>query len=245
MTLIIASAAAAFAGAFVSACIGLGGGTLFIACLYLIFQPTQAIALHGAVQTVNNGFRLWAFRADALPAIILPFLIALAPAVALGWYLLGILPNTVLRGLLGAFILASLITPFLSRLAPNRAGWLGIGFFATLSSMLVGAADPALAPFFLSKRFRRTQIIATKAACQLLTHIPKVILFLALGVADQGRFDYGAYGPVLSAMVAAVILGVWLGKRTQINEAIFRGLFKGILFVMGLKLLVWDSLLVS
>ena len=116
------------------------------------------------------------------------------------------------------------------------------GFGATLSSMLVGAADPALAPFFLGERFQRQQIIATKAACQLATHIPKVLLFAVLGMQTQEGFRYADHSGVLLAMIVAVVLGVVAGKRTKVNQALFRGLFRGVLFVLGLKLLVWDAL---
>ena len=245
MTVLLVASCAAFAGAFLSACIGLGGGTLFIACLYLAFDPLIAIALHGVVQVVNNGARLFAFRQFAMGEVIRPFLIALLPGVALGWTLLGMLDSTILQGLLGTFILVSLTTPLLSRLEPSSRGWFGIGFGATLSSMLVGAADPALAPFFLGDRFQRQQIIATKAACQLATHIPKVVLFAVLGMQNQENFAYSDYQGVLMAMVLAVVLGVVLGKRTKVNQQLFRGLFRGVLLILGLKLLVWDALLAS
>ena len=243
MTVLLVASCAAFAGAFLSASVGLGGGTLFIVCLYLVFDPLVAIALHGVVQVVNNGARLYAFRQSALGYVIQPFLLALVPAVFLGWTLLGILDSTVLKGLLGAFVVASLFTPALKRLEPASKGWFGIGFGATLSSMLVGAADPALAPFFLSERFQRHQIIATKAACQLATHIPKVLLFAAFGFESHRAFAYADHLGVLSAMILAVVLGVVLGKRTRLNAQAFHRLFRGVLLILGLKLLVWDGLL--
>ena len=243
MTILLLASCAAFAGAFLSACIGLGGGTLFIACLYLVFEPLEAIALHGLIQTVNNGARFFAFRQAAVFTVIRPFMMALLPAVAMGWVLLGMLDNTVLRGLLGGFVLLSLTTSLFHRMIPTPVGWFGIGFGATLSSMLVGAADPALAPFFLGKRFERRQIIATKAACQLATHLPKVALFASLGFEGQDPFPYQDYTGVLAAMLLSVLLGVMVGKKTQVNPSVFRRLYRGTLLVLGLKLLVWDALL--
>ena len=50
---------AAFAAAYVSAAVGIAGGTLFIVLLYLMLPPQAALPLHGAVQVVNNEARSW------------------------------------------------------------------------------------------------------------------------------------------------------------------------------------------
>ena len=146
MTILLLASCAAFAGAFLSACIGLGGGTLFIACLYLVFEPLEAIALHGLIQTVNNGARFFAFRQAAVFTVIRPFMMALLPAVALGWVLLGMLDNNFAR-LTGAVSFCSVSRLSLSSNDPDPRGLVRHWVRRTLSSMLVGAADPALAPF--------------------------------------------------------------------------------------------------
>ena len=103
--------------------------------------------------------------------------------------------------------------------------------------MLVGAADPVIAPFFMSDRYTRNQVIATKAICQLSTHIPKVTLFMVLGEATFD-FVYADHWLALITMGVAVLIGIRAGKRTAISEAFFRRAYRVLLIVLGLRLLV-------
>ena len=151
---------AAFAAAYVSAAVGIAGGTLFIVLLYLMLPPQLALPLHGAVQVVNNGARSWVFRSHVVWPIARAFMLPVLPAMALGWYLLGLLDMDWLKGLLGVYVLFAVIRPPASEAEPSAGGWSAIGGGASLSSMLVGAADPVIAPFFISERYTRQQVIA-------------------------------------------------------------------------------------
>ncbi|MEE2836503.1 MAG: sulfite exporter TauE/SafE family protein [Myxococcota bacterium] len=226
---------AAFAAAYVSAAVGIAGGTLFIVLLYLMLPPQLALPLHGAVQVVNNGARSWVFRSHVVWPIARAFMLPVLPAMALGWYLLGLLDMDWLKGLLGVYVLFAVIRPPASEAEPSAGGWSAIGGGASLSSMLVGAADPVIAPFFISERYTRQQVIATKAVCQLSTHVPKVFLFAWLG---QQTFDfsYAEYGVELAAMMGAVLLGIVCGKRTDMPDRWFRRAYRLLLAVLALRL---------
>ena len=235
--LLAGMAGAAFAAAYLSAAVGIAGGTLFIVLLYLMLPPQLALPLHGAVQVFNNAARLFVFREHVIWPIARSFVIAVLPAVALGWVLLGLLEPNWLKGLLGFYVLYAVFWPPSQERAPTALGWSTIGGGASLSSMLVGAADPVIAPFFMSDRYARNQVIATKAICQLSTHIPKVALFIVLGEATFD-FNYGDHWIELVTMGLAVVFGIWAGKRVLISEVFFRRAYRLLLAVLGLRLIL-------
>jgi len=238
--LLAGMAGAAFLAAYLSAAVGIGGGTLFIVLLYLILPPQLALPLHGAVQLFNNAARLVVFRQHIIWPIARAFVIAVIPAVALGWYLLGVLDSDWLKALLGLYVLYAVARPLAKDRAPTAGGWTAIGATASLSSMLVGAADPVIAPFFMNDRYARNQVIATKAICQLSTHIPKVAFFVVLGQ-QTFKFSYSAYLVELTLMCGIVLVGIWAGKRTVISDLFFRRAYRVLLAILGLRLLT-DSM---
>ena len=245
MTIVLVLGTSVFAAALLSAAIGLGGGTLLIACFYMVLPPAIALPLHGAVQVVNNGARLWAFRRHVDRAIVSAFLLALAPAVALGFFLFTFLAGEAswaLRGLLGAFILTTLYYRPMEQIRLERRGWVGVGFAATMSSMVVGAADPVLAPFFLGKQFDRMTVVGTKAACQLATHIPKVALF-ALAAPANSPFRFTDWSWAIAGLALLAVAGVLVGRRTPVSERFFRTAYRWVLSALGAKLLIVDALL--
>jgi uncharacterized membrane protein YfcA len=235
--LLLGLGAAAFVAAYLSAAIGIGGGTLFIVLLYLMLPPAIALPLHGAVQVLNNGTRYLVFRQYVVWRVARPFLYSVLPAVALGWLLLGQLNPDLLKGLLGLYVLVSAIRPPAQHTEPSARGWTGLGAAAGLSSMLVGVADPVIAPYFMSERYRREQVIATKAICQLATHVPKVLLFAWLG-RNAFQFNYGDYSEQLVFMGAAVLVGILLGKKSKISEQVFRRSYRFLLGLLGIKLVI-------
>jgi uncharacterized membrane protein YfcA len=245
VTTAVVLAISVFTAALLSAAIGLGGGTLLIACFYMVLPPAVALPLHGAVQVVNNGTRLWVFRRHIDRAIVSAFLLALGPAVVLGFWVFNALAGEAswaLRGLLGGFILVSVFYRPMHRAELERRGWLGVGFVATLSSMVVGAADPVLAPFFLNDRFDRLTVIGTKAACQLATHIPKVALFALIPPSPDG-FHFTTWAAPLAGLSALAVAGVVAGRHLAIPEPLFRTAYRVVLVLLGTKLLVVDGVI--
>ena len=87
---------------------------------------------------------------------------------------------------------------------PSRFFWV-LGLVASCLGCLIGATGPVLAPFFIRQDFKKEEIVATKAACQILIHFVKVPIFLALS------FPYKEHILTILAMVFAVIFGTKAG----------------------------------
>lgn len=223
-----------------SGVLGMAGGMLLLAALLTRLEPIVAIPVHGIVQLASNGSRAWFLREHVRVRTIVPFLLPLLPAAALGAYLLGTLPPGVGKALIGAFVLYFTWRPGRSKSAPPRAhphpgrmlaaGGALVGFFSTL----VGATGPLLAPFIVALELSPQATVGTMAVCQVFQHASKVLVF---GVAG---FDFRSMvGPALALSMCAII-GSALGTRwlDRIDRDLFKRIVRVLLTVMALELLV-------
>jgi uncharacterized protein len=222
-----------------SGVLGMAGGMLLLAALLLRLEPSIAIPVHGIVQLVSNASRAWFLREHVRKKFILPFVLPLLPAGALGLLLLGVLPPAVGKMLIGAFVLFFTWRASRPREPGNppeqpwrtlAAGGALVGFFSTL----VGATGPLVAPFIMALELAPPATVATMAACQVFQHSSKVFLF---GVAG---FDFRQQvGPALALSVCA-ILGSAVGTRwlERIDRDLFRRIVKLVLTLLALQLLL-------
>ena len=223
-----------------SGVLGMAGGMLLLAALLTRLEPTVAIPVHGIVQLISNGSRAWFLREHVRVKTIVPFVLPLLPAAALGAYLLGTLPAGVGKMLIGAFVLYFTWRPGRSKDAPPRAqphpgrmlaaGGALVGFFSTL----VGATGPLLAPFIVALELSPQATVGTMAVCQVFQHASKVLVF---GVAG---FDFRSMvGPALALSMCAII-GSALGTRwlDRIDRDLFKRIVRVLLTVMAIQLLV-------
>jgi len=234
---------AALATSVLSAVVGMAGGIVLLTIMLLYLEPLAAIPLHGVIQLVSNGSRAFIQRKHVDWALAGRYAILLLPAGAAGLPVAYALPAALTRTLIGLFVLG----------ATWRPGWLVLGthpensrpklrFFALggvvgFLQVVIGATGPLIAPFFLNLGLTRQALVGTKAACQMLGHLAKLVLF---GIAG---FAYGDWGLLLLTMSAAVVLGTWLGSRLldKVNERMFTWLFKGVLTAVALRLVVFEG----
>jgi len=86
----------------------------------------------------------------------------------------------------------------------------------------------------------RFELIGTKAACQFLGHLSKVLIF------GLGGFAFGAHAGLLAVLCACVVGGTWLGSHVlhHVNERMFTWLYRSVLTVVALRLVatpLWAS----
>lgn len=174
---------AAYAAATLSGVLGTGGGTVLVAVMAATLPAVTVIPVHGVVQLASNSTRTLIFLRHvrwSLFLIFAPFLVAgvwLATELYRGVTLPGFKP------LIGVFILCFLLwrryKPTLR--SPPLWTYAPLGFVAGIVTMLVGAAGPFIAPFFLRDDLEQHEVIATKSVCQSLGHLRKIPAFLSIG----------------------------------------------------------------
>jgi len=225
--------AVSFAGSFIAASLGLGGGLLVMATMASLLPPTVLIPLHGIVQLGSNAGRMAIMRANILKNVIPPFLIGTVIGAAVGVNLVVTLPTAVLQIVLGAFVLYATWGPKLKTARPGNKSFFGIGLFGALATMFVGATGPLVAPFAAAASDKRQEVVATHATMMTIQHGFKIVAFGVLG------FAFGPYVPLLCGLLACGFAGTWVGKHmlNALPERAFRIGLKTVITLLAVRLL--------
>lgn len=239
---------AAYLTATLSGVLGMGGGMLLVGVMALLLPATWVVPVHGVVQLCSNSTRTLVF----LPHVRWRYFAAYSPFLLLGVagaaaiYILILDVDSLgalydadklewFKPLIGLFLLLFLgwrrYKPTLR--APPLWLYAPLGAVTGFLAMFVGATGPFIAPFFLRDDFEKEEVIATKAACQMVGHGLKIPAFLIIG------FEYSAHLPLLALLVAGVILGTLTGKRllSRLDSKLFERLFIGLLTLLALHLI--------
>ena len=231
-----------------SAIIGMGGGILLLATLFCFLPHGQAIPVHAVVQLASNSTRILAYLGNVDRATLLRFTLGVLPGSALGLVLLwrfgkAEASQPYLKMVVGIYIL---VAPFIPKgwgsheEHDHRRGFTVLGLIAGALALTVGAVGPLIGPIFARRGFVKERLIATKAACQMVTHLIKIPAFFMLGTFASG--ELWAYA---LPMAVVVIPGTLLGRRLIkfVSPSAFRVMYRGALVVAGLKVLIFDGIL--
>lgn len=229
-----------FATSILSAIVGMAGGVTLLSFMLLFYDPLIAIPLHGVVQLVSNSSRVVIHWEHLRWNLIARYSVLLSPLGFVGVEVSQQMPPSITRALIGVFVLVATWAPGMLLLGahpensePNRR-FLLMGGATGFLNPTIGATGPLIAPFFLNLGLTRFTLIGTKAACQALGHVAKIIVFGVVG------FVYTAYLPLLAALSASVIIGTYVGTRILhgVNELWFIRLYKSVLTLVALHLVV-------
>ncbi len=236
----------------ISAVIGMGGGIILLGIMALIIpEGYLVIALHGIIQLVSNSTRTFVFKEHLKKNLIFEFFIGAVTGLfisALVIYLLMHFLNVqsaseikidFLKSLIGIFILWYLYLKPKDKKG-KKLSFIGVGGISGISSIFVGATGPLIAPFFLNGHLKKENIIANKAACQVISHFGKIPIFIFLfGV------NYFKEYEILVPLIIAVYIGTYLGKKilSFLSEKVFKIVFRICLTAIAIKLVVNEILL--
>lgn len=236
---LLAVALVALAGftSALTAAAGIGGGLVLLGAMASVLPPISVIPAHGVVQLGSNAGRAALMWRHTDARIIVPFVLGAIVGVIIGANVFVALPTTVLKIILGLFILASVWLPKLKRKQISDRGFAVVGVLATFCTMFVGATGPFVAAFLSPERLTRHGVVATHAVCMTVQHTLKVVAFGFLG------FVFVPWVPLLAAMIGAGFVGTVLGKRLldRLPEKLFAHVFRLILSLLALRLL-WTGL---
>lgn len=217
----------------ITAAFGIGGGVAMLGALAGTVPPGVIIAVHGLVQVGSNLGRTIVQRAHARWPLVLRFSIGSLVGVVIGAYLVVSLPERILLGLLGVFILVMTFVPK-PRIPGLASGGIIIGGgLASIVTMFVGATGPFVQALLLPLGLEKRQLVATHAACQSVQHLLKIVAFTALG------FAFSDWLPLIAAMIVSGFLGTIAGTRLleKLPERVFLLAVKTLLTMIALDLL--------
>ena len=230
--------------AFLSAVFGMAGGLILMGVLAALLPVPAAMVMHGAVQSVSNGWRAVLLRRYILWKSI-------------GWYLLGsaavalvllavtiILPRPWLFIVLGLVPLIVWVPRSVFALdATKPVQGVACGISVTGLNVIAGVSGPLLDTFFQNVEADRRSIVATKATTQVAAHGVKIAYYIApaLAAGEGGSFWLIALAIPLS------VLGTTLGAKVldRMSDEVFRRWTKRLVtgigayyFVSGVWMLV-------
>jgi uncharacterized membrane protein YfcA len=252
MAIALLLAVAALVTSIISAILGMGGGVMLLAVMLCFMSHADAIPTHAAVQIASNGTRAMAFIRNVDRPAFVRYVLGVVPGGLLGMLLLWLLGDLeqgepYLKTLIGAFILVVTYLPKNRVQGSNphetpgshTKGFTAMGLVAGTAALTVGAVGPLIAPLFARRNFVKERLIATKAVCQLTTHLMKIPAFLFVRQLDVPRLS----GLAL-LMICMVIPGTLIGKRLLkgVSERHFMIAYRTALTLAGMKILLLDGL---
>lgn len=222
---------ASFAGSFISAAWGLGGGAMLLIVFASILPPAALIPMHGVVQFGSNFSRMVMMRRWISKDGLLKFALGAAIGVCIGGIIaVRISPAAVLIGV-GLFVLWSVIMP---KPAVIPGTHFIVGGISSVLTMFFGATGPFIAAWIKTFSFDRVTHVATQATCMTIQHGLKTVVFTVLG------FAIWEWWLVIVVMIAAGVLGTMVGKRVlmKTTDKRFGRILNLILILLAVRL-IW------
>ena len=177
-----------FVTAAISGVFGMAGGLLLKGALALVLPVSATFVVHGILQLVANGWRAilhrrhvsWRivgiYALGAFTAGILVGFVVYEPTRATLYLLMGLVPGLV--WLPNGWVKVDASRPGQAYIA---------GLSVTGMNLTAGVAGPLLDVFFVRTALTRHQIVATKAATQVFSHLMKIVVYGAPLFASGGK----------------------------------------------------------
>lgn len=221
--------------AVISGVVGMAGGVTLLSLMTFFLKFEVIVPLHGIVQLSSNFSRFLFLKKFIHKKIILFFFVG-APLGVIGAYtVMTKLPSQKIVLIpMACLIFYTLFKPKkLPTLVIPFWGFAILGVLTGFLAPLMGATGPLLAPFFLRPDLTKEEIVATKAATQMFTHLLKIPLFLKLA------FPYQEYALPLIIMVICAAVGTKLGVRLlgKVSEDLFKKIYQFALLIAGIRIL--------
>lgn len=228
---------------FISGIFGMAGGMILMVILLATMQLAAAMVLHGVTQMASNGWRAWVWR-GYIKWRVVAYYAAGAMVAAAGLAAMSFEPSKPMTLIvLGLMSLIGLSIP--RRFAPDitrRGDSVGCGGFCTLLQVTTGISGPIFDVFFVRSQVNRKEIVATKAAIQVLGHALKVIYF---GPAVMAGAEVPAAAMILAVLLAPI--GTQLSRTVldAISDAQFRNWTRCLIAGIAALCLVQGALLLA
>lgn len=232
--------ATAFLTATLSGIFGMAGGLVLMGALAFVLPVSAAFVTHGLLQLVANGWRAALHRQHISWPILINYaiasagagavvaLVSFAPSKPLLFLLLGLVP-----------MLVWLPKRWVQLDAGKPAHALSSGFLVTALNLTAGVAGPLLDIFFVRTALTRHQIVATKAATQVFSHLAKILVYatpLFVAGKTQALPPLWVFGLAVPASMLGTAAGGWVLDR--MNDTNFKRWTAWIVTLIGVFYLV-------
>ncbi len=235
LTLAAITAAAGFAG-FTQGFAGFGSTLVALPLLGMVLDVRTAVPVCCLMALVVNIVLVARLHPHIQRGALGWLIVASLPGMAVGAWMLGIAPEGLLKGLLGASVLLVVMHSLRvsQPLAPSRKEWLALaGFLAGCLGVCIGINGPPVVAWAARQAWSRNALKATLTSYFLLAGIGIVGVQAANGLVTNHVL-------LLSAVaMPALAAGLWAGGAYcgRLSDRAFRRCVLALLAVTGATLL--------
>jgi uncharacterized membrane protein YfcA len=216
---------------------GFGSSTIFLPLSLLFVDFKTAIILVAIFHLFGNLARIIFFRQGFDKRIILQFGVPSVLLSLLGAFLIGVLPQPILKLILGVFLIVTSIS-FLAKpglkFPANTGTFIAGGSITGFITALVGTGGALRATILQGFNIEKVKYITTASIIALATDITRIPVYISQGfLAEQYYF----YIPILFGIALA---GSFIGRRIigRINQNIFRKMVLITIVFVSIKFIV-------
>jgi len=220
---------------------GFGSSTIFLPLALLFVDFKTAIILVAIFHLFGNLSRIIFFRQGFDKRIILQFGVPSIFFSILGALLIGVLPQPILKLVLGIFLITTsvsfLIKPRL-KIPANTSTFIAGGSVTGFITALVGTGGALRATLLQGFNIEKIKYIATAATIALATDATRIPVYISQGFL---REQYFIYIPILFGFAVA---GSFVGRRIvkMIDQELFRKIVLVAIIIVSIKFII-DGLL--
>ena len=220
---------------------GFGSSTIFLPLALLFVDFKTAIILVAIFHLFGNFSRIIFFRQGFDKRIILQFGVPSVLLSLIGAFLIGVLPQPVLKLILGVFLITTsasfLITPGL-KIPANTGTFVAGGSATGFITALVGTGGALRATLLQGFNIEKVRYIATAATIALATDATRIPVYMSQGFLTE---QYYLYLPILFGIALS---GSFIGRKIvkRIDQEKFRKMVLVAIILVSIKFII-DGLL--
>jgi uncharacterized membrane protein YfcA len=228
----------------ISAICGGGAGIMLMPVLGGLLPVNQVPAALSIGTFTSSASRLLVFKKNICWKIVKYFLPVALPAVWIGAWLLKFVDPVYLEIVMGLFMISNI--PFIFKkpqeinevAQPTNFSLLVIGFLTGFLSGLTGAVGLLFNRFYFRYGLTNEEIVATRAANEIILHLVKVILYTLFGLISVKVVSMGV------VVALSAILSTWVIKRVlpKLNSVLFKRIGYSAMVVSGFIMLSQSGL---
>lgn len=223
-------------GTLLSSLTGLGGGTLILAGLLIVYPPELALPLHAFTQLSANGLRVTLHSKTVHWKVVMAYGALMLPFAWMGAKIFDLINPTWLKLIVGVFILISILPLKVKpKGEPSLRTFSIIGGISGFLGIFVGAVGPMVTPFFNRLKLSRDGNIATKSAGQLFLQVSKIIAF-----GGAAGINFMSLKEHIGILIVGTLLGVGVSipLSRKISDQKFDTVVNIMLGLIAIKILI-------
>jgi uncharacterized protein len=216
---------------------GFGSSTIFLPLALLFVDFKTAIILVAIFHLFGNLSRIIFFRQGFDRKIILQFGVPSVLLSLLGAFLIGVLPQPVLKLILGIFLIVTSLS-FLAKpglkFPVNTGTFIAGGSITGFITALVGTGGALRATLLQGFKIEKMKYIATAATIALATDVTRIPVYLSQGFLTE---QYYLYLPILFGIALA---GSFTGRKIvrKIDQEKFRKMVLVVIILVSITFII-------